>query len=99
MLGPFADTYAPVWLILLWTCTAGAVLPFFLQLKALHFIPPTMVTMVAMLEPVGAIILGWLWFAEVLTLSQLIGATIIIVAIMLAQSARIKHPAEMPTTN
>ncbi len=98
-LGPFEDFTAPVWAILIWVSFAGAVLPFFLQLKALHFIPPTIVTMVAMLEPVGAIFLGWFWFSERFTFVQIIGAATIVLAIMLAQSARIKPPADLPTPN
>lgn len=99
MQGPFAAINLPVWILMIWVCVAGTVIPFFLQLKALHFIPPTMVTLVAMLEPVAAIILGWLWFDEILAFTQIIGAIIILIAIMLAQSARIKQPADLPTPN
>lgn len=97
--GPFGGTEISAWVLLIWVVVAGTVVPFFLQLKALHYIPPTMVTMVAMMEPVGAIILGWFWFDEVLNVSQLLGAGTILIAIILAQTARIKHPAEIPATN
>jgi drug/metabolite transporter (DMT)-like permease len=44
--------------------------------------------MVAMLEPVGVLVLGWLWFHESLGTVAVLGAVAVVVGIVLAQSAR-----------
>jgi drug/metabolite transporter (DMT)-like permease len=79
---------APVWLLLAWVVVLGTVMPFFLELFALQHLPATAVVMVAMLEPVGATVLGWAWFGESLTLVQTVGAVAVVAGILLAQTAR-----------
>jgi drug/metabolite transporter (DMT)-like permease len=44
--------------------------------------------MVAMLEPVGVSILGWVWFYEALGPVALLGGIAVVVGIVLAQTAR-----------
>ncbi|MEJ7634928.1 EamA family transporter [Aeromicrobium sp.] len=66
----------------------GTVVPFFLELVALRHLPATIVTVVAMLEPVIATILGWGWFRESLTPVQVLGAIAVLGGIVLAQTSR-----------
>jgi drug/metabolite transporter (DMT)-like permease len=94
LLGSLDGWRVPVWALLAWIVLAGTVVPFFTALLALRHLPATIVTMVAMLEPVGAAALGWAWFAESLTVLQVLGGATVIAAILLAQSARI--PAQEP---
>jgi drug/metabolite transporter (DMT)-like permease len=42
-----------------------------------------------MLEPVGAAVLGWLWFAEDLAGLQVLGIAVVLTGIALAQTARV----------
>lgn len=87
----------PLWLPLVWVIVLGTVTPFFLQLVALQHLPATQVTMVATLEPVLAVLLGWAWFAESLSGVQLVGVGVVMAGIVLAQSARRSAPADLPT--
>jgi len=88
LLGRFAGHSAPLWLVLGWIIVAGTVLPFTVELLALRHLPATTVTMVAMLEPVGVIALGWVWFSETLGPVALVGCLAVVAGIVLAQTAR-----------
>jgi drug/metabolite transporter (DMT)-like permease len=66
----------------------GTVTPFFLQLLAMRHLRASVVVVVAMAEPVLVCVLGWAWFAESLLPVQALGACVVIVAIILAQTAR-----------
>ncbi len=94
--GALVDLSLPVWVALCWVVVLGTVVPFMLELLALQHLPATVVTVVAMLEPVGAAAIGWSWFGEGLTLVQVAGGGAVIVAILLAQSARGAVRAEPP---
>ncbi len=63
-------------------------MPFFLEMVALRHLPATIVTVVAMLEPVIANVLGWAWFRESLTPVQALGAVAVLAGIVLAQTSR-----------
>jgi drug/metabolite transporter (DMT)-like permease len=89
-------TVAP-WLALAMVVVLGTVAPFFLQMVALRHLPATVVTVVAMLEPVLATVLGWGWFRESLTPVQLLGAAAVVAGIVLAQtSRRVDHVLPQP---
>jgi drug/metabolite transporter (DMT)-like permease len=94
LLGSLADFHLPMWLLLGWIVLFGTVIPFGVELFALRLIRATTVTTLAMLEPVGTSILGWVWFHESLTASQSVGAAAVVVGIVLAQLSRIERPAE-----
>jgi threonine/homoserine efflux transporter RhtA len=79
--------------VLLWVVVMGTLLPFGLELVALRHLPASTVTMLAMVEPVGVNILGWVWFYESLDAVALVGGVAVVAGIVLAQSAR--HPVVM----
>lgn len=87
-LGRLDDVSVNPWVILATIIVFGTVVPFFLEMLALKHLPATIVTVVAMLEPVIALILGWSWFDESLTPVQLLGAGAVLVGIVLAQTSR-----------
>jgi drug/metabolite transporter (DMT)-like permease len=90
---------APVWLLVLWMVLLGTVAPFFAELSALRHLTATEVTVIGMVEPVGAVILGWLWFREALTFAQVCGIALVLTGIVLAQTARTAaRRAETPAT-
>lgn len=96
MLGRLSDLTVPAWLAMGWVVVLGTVAPFFLLLLALRALPATVVSVVAMLEPVVASVVGWGWYAESLTAVQLGGVVLVLVGIVLAQTARRDHPHELP---
>jgi len=96
MLGRFADTTIPSWGAMAWVVLLGTVAPFFLLLLALRMLSATVVSVVAMLEPVVAALVGWVWFAETLNLVQLVGMAAVLAGILLAQTARDVEPSLPP---
>jgi drug/metabolite transporter (DMT)-like permease len=88
LLGRLGGYDAPVWALLLWVILLGTLVPFGVELFSLRHLRATTVTMVAMLEPVGVSILGWVWFYEALGPVALLGGIAVVVGIVLAQTAR-----------
>jgi drug/metabolite transporter (DMT)-like permease len=52
--------------------------------------------LIGMLEPVGATVLGWLWFDESLTALQILGIVGVLIGIALAQTARVPPAQPVP---
>ncbi|MBC7593329.1 MAG: EamA family transporter [Kineosporiaceae bacterium] len=96
LLGNLSEYSLPLVLVVTWVVLLGTVSPFFLQLLALHHLPATVVTVVATLEPVIAVILGWAWFTESLNAIQIIGGVLVLGGIALAQSARREIHTALP---
>ena len=88
LLGRFEDVTAPVWLLLAYIVVLGTVVPFIFLVSALHHVPATRVTIVAMLEPVLAAIVAWFWLGEELAAVQIAGGLIVLVGVILAQTSR-----------
>lgn len=95
LLGRLEDHSANPWLVIGLIVVLGTVAPFFLGLLALRHLPATIVTVIAMLEPVLANVLGWAWFRESLTPIQVLGAIAVLAGIVLAQTSR-KVEAVLP---
>ena len=89
MLGILDEYAVPVWALLAWVVLPGTVVPFAVELFALRHLRATTVTMVAMLEPVGVSVLGWVWFSETLGVVAILGGVAVVAGIVLAQTARL----------
>jgi drug/metabolite transporter (DMT)-like permease len=88
LLGDLERFSLPVWLLLLYIVVAGTMITFLLVAAALRHISATRVGIVAMLEPVAASAVAFLWLGESFGPAQLLGGGIVLVAILLAQTAR-----------
>jgi drug/metabolite transporter (DMT)-like permease len=88
LLGRLSEYHLPVWALMAFLIVIGTILPFFLLVSALRHLPATRVGIIAMLEPVGATIVAWAWLNESLGALQLVGAAIVLLGIVLAQTAR-----------
>jgi drug/metabolite transporter (DMT)-like permease len=88
LLGNLERFHAPVWLLLLFVVVAGTMVTFALVVAALRHVSATRVGIVAMLEPVAAALVAWLWLGESLGGAQLAGGAIVLTGIVLAQTAR-----------
>jgi drug/metabolite transporter (DMT)-like permease len=88
LLGHLAHRHLPVWALMAWMIVPGTIIPFFLLVSALRHLPATRVAIIAMLEPVVATMVAWAWLGETLGAVQLVGAAIVLAAILLAQTAR-----------
>ncbi len=96
LLGRFDGYTVAPWLAVSAVVVLGTVAPFFLMLQALRHLPATVVTVVAMLEPVVATLLGWGWFAESLTAVQVVGVLTALAGIVTAQTSRTVEPDLLP---
>jgi drug/metabolite transporter (DMT)-like permease len=88
LLGHLSHHSLPVWGLMAWMIVLGTLVPFLLIVTALHHLSATRVGITAMLEPVIAIVLAWAWLGESLSASELVGAAVVLAAIVLAQTAR-----------
>jgi len=83
-----SDISAPLWTLLLWNMTLGSFAPFLLSLNALKRLSATAAGITATSEIAFAFIAAWLWLNEALSLAQIVGASIVLLGIVIAQSAR-----------
>lgn len=86
--GRLASWHLPLWALVLWVVVLGSIVPFTLFVGALRHLSATRVGIAAMLEPVVATIVAWAWLEESLSASQLAGAAVVLVGILLAQTSR-----------
>jgi drug/metabolite transporter (DMT)-like permease len=88
LLGRLDDLSLPVWLLLGWMVVLGTIVPFALLAASLRHIPASRAAITAMFEPVAATVFAYAWLGESLTAFQLVGALVVLAAIVLAQTAR-----------
>jgi drug/metabolite transporter (DMT)-like permease len=88
LLGRLEDVSLPVWSLGAYVIVLGAVVPFSLLVSALRHVPPTRAVIVAMSELVLAGITAYAWLGEELGGPQIAGGILVLVGIVLAQTAR-----------
>jgi drug/metabolite transporter (DMT)-like permease len=88
LLGRLSGVSLPVWLLLGYIVLFGTVVPFVLMVTALHYIPATRATVVAMAEPVLAGLVAYAWLEEEIGPLQIAGGILVLAGIVLAQTAR-----------
>lgn len=87
--GPSADApLVPLWAFFAWNIILGSFAPFLLSLSALKRLSATAAGIVATGEIAFAFITAWLWLQEQLSVLQIVGASIVLGGIVVAQSAR-----------
>lgn len=87
--GPSADApLVPLWAFFAWNIILGSFAPFLLSLSALKRLSATAAGIVATSEIAFAFITAWLWLQEQLSVLQIVGASIVLGGIVVAQSAR-----------
>ena len=78
----------PLGVMVAWIVVLGTVAPFMLVLLAVGRLGPARVGLIGMLEPVGAGIIAWVLLGESLNTVQVAGSLIVLVGIVLAETAR-----------
>ena len=94
--GSLAEVHVPVWVPLLWVVTLGAFAPFILSFSALKHLNATAVGILASSEVLFAFAVAWVWLGEKLTAIQVAGAALVLVGVIVAQTAR-ERRADRPT--
>ena len=88
LLGRLEHLSLPVWLLMAWMVVLGTIVPFALLAASLQHLSASRAAITAMFEPVAATAVAFAWLGEALTEFQLIGAVVVLAAILLAQTAR-----------
>jgi drug/metabolite transporter (DMT)-like permease len=88
MTGALEDLIVPLWMPLMWAVVIGSFVSFLLSFLALKKLKATPAGIVASSEVIFAFIVAWLWLGEALSLVQIMGAAIVVLGIVLAQTAR-----------
>ena len=86
--GNLAGTQAPLWLMLIWLGVMGSFLPMAFSYLALRHLSATIVGIIATSETVLAFAFALLWLGEVISLTQALGGIVVVLGILIAQTAR-----------
>lgn len=86
--GNLAGVVVPLWIPIVWNILLGTFAPFFLSFRALKTLSATAAGVVATSEVIFAFLFAWLWLGEGLDGVQLVGAAVVLIGIVLAQTAR-----------
>jgi drug/metabolite transporter (DMT)-like permease len=88
LLGHLSSSHLPTWALMAWMVVLGTIVPFALVVAALRRISATRAGIMAMLEPVLAIVIAWAWLGETLDALQVSGAAATLAGVSLALSSR-----------
>jgi drug/metabolite transporter (DMT)-like permease len=86
--GNLAGIFVPAWLLIIWIGVLGSFAPMFFSFVALGHLKATAVGVISTAETVFAFIFGYLWLGEKMEFLQLIGGTLVIAGIIVAQISR-----------
>ena len=86
--GTLDSVVVPLWALLSWNGVLGSFAPFLLSFLALKHLRATAAGIASSAEVLFAFAVAWLWLGEGLGPLQLVGAVLVLVAIVLAQTAR-----------
>jgi drug/metabolite transporter (DMT)-like permease len=86
--GNLADVVLPFWIPVVVLVVLGSFAPFLLSFAAIGRLKATPAGIVASSEVIFAFVVAWLWLGEELDALQLVGAAVVLVGIVLAQTSR-----------
>jgi drug/metabolite transporter (DMT)-like permease len=86
--GNLAAVHTPVWALLAWNILLGTFAPFVLSFNALKRLSATAAGVISTSEVIFAFLFAWVWLGEGLGLVQMMGAFVVLVGVVLAQTAR-----------
>ena len=86
--GAIGSLDVPLWAPLAWSVVFGSFLSFLFSFLALKHLSATAAGIIASSEVIFAFLVAWLWLGEGLNPVQIVGAAVVLVGIILAQTAR-----------
>ncbi|MFP5360183.1 MAG: EamA family transporter [Actinomycetes bacterium] len=96
--GALSGVELPLWAPLLWIVTLGGFAPFVLIFMSLRHVNATAAGILASSEVLFAFLVAWVWLGESLSPVQVAGASLVLVAIVVAQTARERARADATPT-
>jgi len=88
LLGHLSGHEVPLWWLAISLVLLGTVVPFTLSIASLGHLRARQVGLVGMVEPVAATVIAYLWLGEALGAAQILGGVIVIIGVVLAETAR-----------
>jgi len=79
---------APMWSLMLTNVVLGSFVTFLMSLQAIKLLSATAAGIAATSEVAFAFVVAWWWLNETLNAFQLVGATLVLAGIIVAQTAR-----------
>ncbi len=74
-----------------WLGLIGAGFTYWLWFRGLARLDPASVSMLGMMSPLTAVVLGWIWLGQALTPLQMFGGLIVLASVTIGQAAN-RHP-------
>lgn len=88
--------HVPVWAVLVVMAVVATVLAYLASLGALRHLPPSVVSVVALLEPVVAIVLAWALLGQELSVTQIVGGVVLLSGALIVRLAGQPKAAAAP---
>jgi drug/metabolite transporter (DMT)-like permease len=89
--GSLADLTFSTWTVLLWVSIFGSFAPMLFTFLAMRHLSASGVGIASTAETIFAFVFGFLWLGENIDLSQISGGALVVVGIVVAQTARSKE--------
>ncbi len=83
------DRGVPVWALAVYLLIFGTIIPYLLIVGTLRHLPATSASIIGMTEPVLASAVAWVAIGERLNPAQLAGGTVLLLGVVLAETARV----------
>lgn len=93
--GTLADVWVPLGLVVVWSAVMGTTLTYWLSYQSIKRLKATPAGVLSVGEVVFAFLFAWLWLGQTLEPIQLAGGALVIVGIVIAQTARREHPLDL----
>lgn len=84
-----ANVSFPIWVMALWMILFGTVITFSLVLASMRHLRASQASTVGLTEPLFATIIAWMLLGEALTAIQVLGGSLILVGVFVAERARL----------
>ena len=94
LMGNLSGYDLPLWVALIWLGIFGSFLPMAFSYLALRHLSATIVGIIATSETVLAFFFALLWLNEVITMVQALGGIVVVIGILIAQTARKQSEAK-----
>ncbi len=94
--GQLGSLHAPLGLLVAWVIVMGSLIPFAMLVRGLAMLSATQVTLVATWEPVAGALVAWAWLGERLSAAQAAGGVVVLVGILVAETAAPGRPVAAP---
>jgi drug/metabolite transporter (DMT)-like permease len=89
----------PMWLLAGYFVVFGTIVAYLLVSASMRHLPPTSVGIVGMIEPVLASGFAWITLGEILVPAQIFGGLVVLVGVLLAETARPTYPDHLASIN